>query len=301
MRWGAGLAVVGVVALLVGGGCMRRAPAPGAAVAYTVGPGYQAGGRWVYPREQFQYSASGLAAVADGRARGDGRTADGERVDAGAMTAGHPTLQLPAVARVTNLENGRQALVRVNDRGPADPGRVIALSSRAAAVLGAGPGTRVRVELDEAMSHAVADAARGGTPQLAIAAAPVQSIASEPLAPPSGVAASTRGKVAAVRTVVAAAPDVAVSVPERLADSYTQGLADPGQMYVRGSEFGRADYAQAQRAQLPGLPVQVERVHEPRQDRYRVRAGPFATVASVDAALRQALNAGVADARIVVE
>ena len=47
-----------------------------------------------------------------------GLTADGEAFDQGALAAAHRTLQLPALARVTNLENGRAVLVRINDRGP---------------------------------------------------------------------------------------------------------------------------------------------------------------------------------------
>jgi rare lipoprotein A len=49
-----------------------------------------------------------------------------------AMTAAHPTMPLPSYARVRNLANGRQVIVRVNDRGPFVPGRVIDLSYTAA-------------------------------------------------------------------------------------------------------------------------------------------------------------------------
>lgn len=278
--------------------CTRKPAEHAATPAYTVGPAYQAGGIWFYPRERFQYEATGLAALTLSRT---GTTADGERIDPAAMSASHPTLQLPSVVRVTNLDNGRQALVRLNDRGPTDPGRLISLGPRAAAVLGATDGTRVRVELDEGRSRALAEALHG-TPALAIAAAPVTAIQSETLAPPPGVAQSARGRAAppAMRPG-AATPPAADTATDRLPDTYMQGRADPGQLFVRASEFGRMDYAQGERRKLAGLPVQIERVHEPRQDRYRVRAGPFATVAQADDALRQALNAGVADARIVVE
>ncbi|MFS8839893.1 septal ring lytic transglycosylase RlpA family protein [Synechococcus sp. W55.2] len=52
------------------------------------------------------------------------------------MTAAHPTLPFGTEVRVTNLKNGRQAVVRINDRGPFIPGRIIDLSLRAAEVLG---------------------------------------------------------------------------------------------------------------------------------------------------------------------
>ena len=52
------------------------------------------------------------------------------------VTAAHPTLPLPSRVRVTNLENGRQLVLRVNDRGPFVDGRVIDVSRRAAQLLG---------------------------------------------------------------------------------------------------------------------------------------------------------------------
>lgn len=64
------------------------------------------------------------------------RTANGEIFGAFYLTAASPVLPIPSYARVTNLENGRSVLVRVNDRGPYLQGRVIDLSFEAASVLG---------------------------------------------------------------------------------------------------------------------------------------------------------------------
>ena len=266
--------------------------------AYTLGGAYQAGNTWFYPHEAFEYDVTGLADVPPAHT---GLTADGEAVDRTAMTASHQTLQLPCIARVTNLETGRSALVRINDRGPADRGRLIALSPRAAEVLAVRPGTRVRVQVDEGMSRQLA-ASLQGDPALAIATAPRGAIRSEELPPPPGAAQSSRvRRVAAAAAPVASDATPGVDVPVRLPETVSQGMPAPGTLFVRASEFGRMEYAQQLRARLAGLPVEIERVHEPRQDRYRVRAGPFATVADVDAALAQAVRAGVADARIVVE
>ena len=63
-------------------------------------------------------------------------TASGERFNTHAMTAAHPTLPLPSYARVTNPANGKSVVVRVNDRGPFHPGRIIDLSYAAAWRLG---------------------------------------------------------------------------------------------------------------------------------------------------------------------
>lgn len=61
------------------------------------------------------------------------RTANGEKYDMFAMTAAHKTLPLPSYARVTNTANGRSVVVKINDRGPFHPGRIVDLSYAAAA------------------------------------------------------------------------------------------------------------------------------------------------------------------------
>jgi rare lipoprotein A len=76
------------------------------------------------------------------------KTAIGEVYDMFAMTAAHPTAPLPSYMRVRNLENGRAAIVRVNDRGPFLHGRVIDLSYAAAAKLGYVRQGSARVEVE---------------------------------------------------------------------------------------------------------------------------------------------------------
>jgi peptidoglycan lytic transglycosylase len=71
-----------------------------------------------------------------GRRHQGKRTASGERYDQYAMTAAHPTLPFGTRLRVTNLENRRSVVVRINDRGPFVDGRVIDLSLAAARTLG---------------------------------------------------------------------------------------------------------------------------------------------------------------------
>jgi rare lipoprotein A len=89
----------------------------------------------------------GLASVYGNHFNGRS-TASGERYDSRALTAAHRTLPLGTEIRVTNLENGRSVRVRVNDRGPHVRGRIVDLSSSAAAALGFSTGVaRVRVEV----------------------------------------------------------------------------------------------------------------------------------------------------------
>ncbi len=289
-----------VLALLALAGCnpfTSKPPPTSTPAHYVVGDGYQAGGVWYYPREVTRYEATGLAAVTPDHT---GLTADGETYDASALTASHQTLQLPAIARVTNLQNGRQVLLRLNDRGPANAGRLLNLSRRAADLLEASDGTQIRVQLDEGMTHTLADQLGGG-PRVALTAAPRDAIQSESLAPPPGAGQSRRGG-SAPGAIAATAPLAAgESVPDRLPDQVAQTSPEPGQIWLRASEFGRIDYAQRLSAQLYGLNPAVETVQQGRDRRYRVRAGPFNSVAEADAALDQARRNGVVDARLVVE
>jgi len=75
-------------------------------------------------------------------------TASGEDFDMYDMTAAHPTLPLGSYVRVTNLRNGRVVVVKVNDRGPVVPGRIIDLSYGAAKVLQFDQRGLQRVRLD---------------------------------------------------------------------------------------------------------------------------------------------------------
>jgi rare lipoprotein A len=109
---------------------------------------YEIGGHWYYPAEQPHYNEVGFASwYGYGDGYGCRVTADGEMMDAAALTAAHKTLPLPSIVEVTNLETGRKIRVRVNDRGPFVAGRIIDLSRAAAEKLGIfGKGTaKVRV------------------------------------------------------------------------------------------------------------------------------------------------------------
>jgi rare lipoprotein A len=102
---------------------------------YKVGKPYEVAGRRYVPREVAHYDRSGVASWY-GKAFHGRRTANGEIYDMYALTAGHPTLPLPSYAYVTNLDNGRTILVRINDRGPYVNNRLIDLSWRSAHELG---------------------------------------------------------------------------------------------------------------------------------------------------------------------
>ena len=93
-----------------------------------------------------------------------GRTATGETYDMDAMTGAHPTLPLPTWVRVTNLENGRSVVVRLNDRGPFAKGRIIDLSRAAAEELDMIRAGTARVEVASLASVAPPAAAAQAAP-----------------------------------------------------------------------------------------------------------------------------------------
>lgn len=113
-----------------------------------IGSPYVINGVRYVPRRQPGYDATGEASF-----YGDGfhgrPTANGETYDQLSMTAAHPTLPMPSFVRVENLANGREVILRVNNRGPFKRGRIIDVSVQAAKRLGFHHRglTRVRVQV----------------------------------------------------------------------------------------------------------------------------------------------------------
>ncbi len=269
---------------------------------YLVGAPYQAGGVWYYPEERFHYQASGLAGVDP--ADHAPLTTDGERYDPAAMAVAHPTLQLPAIARVTDLETGRQVMVRINDRGPANPARLLSVTPKVAELLGfpASGVAQIRVDLESTQSMALAEE-MGGHLAAQIATAPRDAVEAADLPPPSGAPPASPGAPHAVATASGADP-LAVAklvVPLHLPASVSQGPPDPGRLYIECGTFSSAEYAYRQQAKLVGLPARVERRLVEGQESDTVRVGPLASVAEADQALAKVLQAGITGAAIVIE
>lgn len=292
------LALSGVV--LSGCGLFQRPPP--ASLHYQLGAPYQTGGVWRYPHESFAYSDTGIAAVAT---RAAGLTADGELFDQTALAAGTRTLQLPAIARITNLENGRSVVVRVNDRGPADPARVVEVTRRTAHLLAAANPAAFRVHiqvLPEESRAVLADLPGAAPPLLKVATAQTGSVQAQTLAPPPG-AASMAGRTAAAGPHVLASTTAApVHVPSRMPEVVTQGMAKPGALAVSLAAFDNARAASVMASRFVRLgPTVTTSYYAPRDEAYMVRLGPFTTLPQAEAALHRALQAGAAGARILVQ
>lgn len=289
--------------LLALAGCARP-PALVPQPRYEVGQPYQLGGFWSYPREAFSLVETGLGQVL--AEAGPRRTANGEVFSGDAMLAMHRTLQLPAIVTVTNLENGRAVTLRVVDRGPEQAGRMVAVSRRAGALLGAAPGAafQARLEVQAEGSRALAEGLpQGGTtqaPVLALIAAPVGRVEREDLAPPEGARAGAVRAAPARAAAAEVTEATATSLPPlRLAEEVWQGAPAPGRLFLDGGHYFTQSLAQRQAARIGGRAEAVG--PRSRQQEFRVRAGPFGSVAEADAALARARAAGFAELRVVVE
>ena len=149
------------------------------------------------------------------------RTSSGETYDMYKMTAAHPTLPIPSYAKVTNLDNGKQVVVRINDRGPFHSTRVIDVSYTAALKLDLLSKGSHQLEVERILPADVErfNAARAAAQQKPASAQPQAKtqMPAQPGRPAAEMAAmlypSPPSAVAAATTVSAAMPDAAVTPP----------------------------------------------------------------------------------------
>jgi rare lipoprotein A len=283
------MVVAGVLGL---GGCMESAPVPPPGPpAFTVGPAYQSQGEWRYPHNFSHYDETGLSALID--PNHGPYTADNETFDPDAIAAASPVLQLPCIVTITNLENGYSMDVRVNDRGPDNPGRLIAVTPKVASLLGFPQDgvTEVEVTLKPEQSAAL-DATLGQGPQLT--AAPVAGITAQSLGPPG------QSGGGAVQNLTPQDASLSGPNPGALSGQVTVTGANPGPLFVQIPGFGRPHDADDTLAELGGLPAFVVPMFGGDRVLYAVRIGPYQNVSDVDAALAAVIQRGVAGPEIIV-
>ncbi len=266
---------------------------------YALGAPYQVGSVWLYPRESFDMDETGIASIAPS---GAPRLAtDGEVFDQTALAAAHPTIQLPAIARLTNLENGREVTVRVNDRGTGDPHRLVQITRRTAVLLDIPPDglARVRLQVLTNESHAAADALPGA-PSLGMNAAPRGAVQVAELAPPPGIRQGN-GRRLPNRPVAVPEQAAMAAPPMRLPEIVGQTTVWPGRLMVHLDTFDDYRYAAVQRAKMSPNNATIVTIAEGRTKRFRVEVGPLPSIPAADAVLDKALAFGIPDARIMVD
>lgn len=306
---------------------------------FKIGTPYQVDGKWYYPAEDYAYVQEGIASWYGQDFHGK-KTANGEKYDMNAVTAAHPTLPMPSMVRVTNLDNGRQLSVRVNDRGPFHSSRIIDLSRRAAQLLGFyDVGTaHVRVEIDATESINLKNLAlKEHPPEMPrVVAAPREAITAVALAPVTATPADTATKPPAAvpdpgvkkpaplpkDTLTKAAPPKAAAskpaagkpavkqpAPVQTASNLPQpriARADPGQQplgyFIQAGAFSDPGNAQRLEEQLNVLgPVVIEPVTVNNGQVYRVRVGPFASAAAAEALLERVKSLSKDEPKVVRE
>lgn len=108
---------------------------------------YQIDGRWYQPVDSSNgYEEEGIASWY-GRDFHGKKTSNGETYDMYAMTAAHKTLPIGTYVKVKRLDNGKEIIVRINDRGPFVKGRIIDLSYKAASKIGIADSGTAKVEI----------------------------------------------------------------------------------------------------------------------------------------------------------
>lgn len=273
-----------------------------------IGQPYQVNGVWYYPHDDPNYDETGIASWYGEPFHGR-PTANGETYDMNEVSAAHKTLPLPSYVRVTNLENGRSMIVRVNDRGPFVNGRIIDLSRRGAQFLGFyEKGTaRVRVTVVKDADGAPMAPPAGDAAPAHVAAAPQGAVQAESLPPPPGVKAQTERpapRSAQPAPVAAAAPRAPGAGAEALAERQVVQVVPvkPTALYVQAGAFLQYDNANRLSARLsPLAPSAVSRFRINGQEFFRVRLGPLQDEAAADALLERLIAQGHTDARIVVD
>ena len=246
-----------------------------------VGPPYEANGRWYVPTPEPGYQQTGTASWYGQELQGR-RTASGETFDAAALTAAHPTLPIPSLVQVTNLENGREVIVRVNDRGPFTGDRLIDVSRGAANVLGFEQAGHARVNV-----RYLGPAPRRVNTDGSAAPESVHAPASQPAPQQAEEGPRTLLQQPTHTGELAGAPERPV---------YAAASA-PGTYFVQVGAYSDPSNAQRVRDAVSAAgPVVVDtRITASGAELFRVRVGPWASREEADSARRTLNSLGYAE------
>jgi rare lipoprotein A len=288
---------------------------------YKVGAPYTIDGVTYTPMEEFAHVETGVASWYGPGFHGK-YTANGEVYDQSDRTAAHRTLQMPSVVRVTNLDNGRSTVVRINDRGPYARGRVIDVSRAAAEELNMTHSGTAHVRLEQLgmESQALKDIAlngggageqraaldkfidgRRGPPPVTATAQAVPP----PPAPPATVQPSPPPTLPTQRSP-AVTPFVAsgaAGTPPTVATLASATAAHPAAgFYVQTGSFSTMGNAERQRGLLSsyGAP-EISQASSGGRDVYRVRLGPYTTSDAAGIVADRLKRSGYGDARVVAD
>ncbi|EPA95741.1 rare lipoprotein A [Pseudomonas sp. G5(2012)] len=260
---------------------------------YKAAP-YSVLGKTYFPlQESKTYVQSGTASWYGTKFHGQ-NTANGEVYDLYGMSAAHKTLPLPSYVRVTNLDNNRTVILRVNDRGPFYSDRIIDLSYAAAKKLGyAETGTaRVKVE--------------GIDPQQWWAAKgrPAPLMLNEPQVAQNNAPVITASAGTIEQWTPPPQQHAAAVVPVQLADAKKNASAPASGQYLQVGAFANPDAAELLRSKLSGMvktPVFISSIVRNQQTLHRVRLGPIGSPGEIQQVQNSVRLANLGSPSVVTE
>jgi len=294
-----------------GGGGGSSVPSQG---SYKVGRPYQIDGVTYVPQEEFNHVETGVASWYGPGFHGKA-TANGEQYNQEDHTAAHRTLQMPAIVRVTNLDNGRSTIVRVNDRGPYARSRIIDLSRAAAQDLDIVRNGTAHVRIDQlsAESQTVKEVALSGggaaQQQAALAqlaagqrAAP-PTVASAPAPPPIVQQPAPAAPPPSQEVLVRASPPPPASPPRSgptIASIASGSSQSGGSFYVQTGAFSTMTNAARQRELISSYgSTEIFQASAGGHEVYRVRVGPYTTPDAAGIVADRLKRSGYGEARVV--
>ncbi|MDB2389896.1 septal ring lytic transglycosylase RlpA family protein [Alphaproteobacteria bacterium] len=272
-----------------------------AAPRYKVGNPYQVAGIWYYPDRDLAYDETGIGSWYGDEFAGK-LTANGEIFDPTKVTAAHKTLPMPSVVRVTNLDNGKSLVVRINDRGPFVAGRIIDLSRASARLIGYKDNglARVRVQVLAEQSLRLEQLAKAGKfPEL---------VGVDQEMPETDAVVQPKVSLTTRSSSKKSKPEDVVqqSAIELLANARVGEVIEVApittNIWVQIGAFHDEKNANNVLTKISGVSDGVvSPVEKAGQTLYRVRLGPIGEVQRADKLLDGVVNMGFTGARIIVD
>ena len=268
---------------------------------YKIGNPYQISGKWYYPDRDLRYDNTGIASWYGDQFAGK-LTANGEIFDPELVSAAHKTLPMPSVVRVTNLDNGKSLVVRINDRGPYVTGRIIDMSRAGARLLGFKDEgiARVRIQLLTEQSLRLEKLAKQGQ-------FPLLSDDNDLLLPQTVAVSKPNVNLRAKTTrALAQKPRSSSSAVDLLASSRGINVVETKPMktdiWVQIGAFHSETNAQNLINQFTELSSgTIFQITKDGRILYRARLGPLSSVNEADHLLHKILQRGFDGAEIVVD
>tara|TARA_X000001036_G_scaffold115495_1_gene108717 strand:+ start:1402 stop:2361 length:960 start_codon:yes stop_codon:yes gene_type:complete len=255
---------------------------------YKIGNKYNVKGKFYFPKKNLSYNKTGIASWYGPKFHGK-LTANGEIYNQYALTAAHKTLPLPSAVKVTNLQNNKSIVLRINDRGPFVNDRIIDLSSKAADIL---------------------DLKRNGTGLVRVMILKEKSILLEKLAKKGSfpeIIDLPKAEVPKVNTPKIT--NVKIDGTKKRYKSIKKtikydlnNLKKEYKIYIKLASFSSAQNAKIMKEKVSYLEkVKIYKKLKMNKTIYQVKAGPFTIVEKVDELHSLLLQKGMQGAKIIIE